>query len=283
MAKGEVIWELSDEPVVRSPYDSSNPVLPAFLPDPKDGSLYMIGSGMKEPLKKLPFTIPELVAASPCKSTDGILYTGKKVDTWFSVDRYTGNFPSKFWILRFHGDSQYIECYFLFQQMFLKPLLKSIFSWNVKIFKIRSNREKYFFVLFVIFPKKFLHLSFLRFLDNIACMIETDFGIDKNKLQNILGFFYPKPHFRQISSFAGSKQGSLTFDGCLKNEEDSCPNIGPSNFLVGRTEYTIMMYDSKTPGRKWNISYFDYTSNMATAETQSDYSKYFFLIYARQL
>ena len=79
--------------------------------------------------------------------------------------------------------------------------------------------------------------------------------------------------------FAGSKQGSLTFDGCLKNEEDSCPNIGPSNFLVGRTEYTIMMYDSKTPGRKWNISYFDYTSNMATAETQSDYSKYFFLIY----
>ena len=46
--------------------------------------------GMKEPLKKLPFTIPELVAASPCKSTDGILYTGKKVDTWFSVDRNTG-------------------------------------------------------------------------------------------------------------------------------------------------------------------------------------------------
>ena len=61
MAKGEVIWELSDEPVVRSPYDSSNPVLPAFLPDPKDGSLYMIGSGMKEPLKKLPFTIPGML------------------------------------------------------------------------------------------------------------------------------------------------------------------------------------------------------------------------------
>ena len=73
MATGEILWELSDEPVVRSPYDSSNPVLPAFLPDPKDGSLYMIGNGLKEPLKKLPFTIPELVAASPCKSSDGIL------------------------------------------------------------------------------------------------------------------------------------------------------------------------------------------------------------------
>ena len=60
-ANGEILWELDDEPVVRSPYDNSNPVLPAFLPDPKDGSIYMIGRGLKEPLKKLPFTIPELV------------------------------------------------------------------------------------------------------------------------------------------------------------------------------------------------------------------------------
>jgi serine/threonine-protein kinase/endoribonuclease IRE1 len=52
------------------------------LPDPKDGSIYMIGGGVKEPLKKLPFTIPELVAASPCKSSDGILYTGKKVESY---------------------------------------------------------------------------------------------------------------------------------------------------------------------------------------------------------
>lgn len=64
---------------------------PAFLPDPKDGSIYMIGAGLKDPLKKLPFTIPELVAASPCKSSDGTLYTGKKTDTWFSVDRFTGS------------------------------------------------------------------------------------------------------------------------------------------------------------------------------------------------
>ena len=45
----------------------------------RDGSIYMIGADPNEPLKKLPFTIPELVAASPCKSSDGILYTGKKV------------------------------------------------------------------------------------------------------------------------------------------------------------------------------------------------------------
>ena len=50
---------------------------PAFLPNPKDGSLYILDAGSEgSSLKKLPFTIPELVAASPFKSTDGILYTG---------------------------------------------------------------------------------------------------------------------------------------------------------------------------------------------------------------
>jgi hypothetical protein len=29
-------------------------------------------------LRKLPFTIPELVTASPCKSTDGALYSGEE-------------------------------------------------------------------------------------------------------------------------------------------------------------------------------------------------------------
>lgn len=47
----------------------------SFLPDPKDGSLYALSDG-REGIKKLPFTIPELVTASPCKSTEGILYTG---------------------------------------------------------------------------------------------------------------------------------------------------------------------------------------------------------------
>ena len=48
----------------------------SFLPDPKDGSLYALSDG-REGIKKLPFTIPQLVTASPCKSNEGILYTGK--------------------------------------------------------------------------------------------------------------------------------------------------------------------------------------------------------------
>ncbi len=41
--------------------------------------------GWQEPLKKLPFTIPELVAASPSKSADGILYSGKKVGQFSNI------------------------------------------------------------------------------------------------------------------------------------------------------------------------------------------------------
>lgn len=41
-------------------------------------------------LKKLPYTIPQLVANAPCRSSDGILYSGKKSDTWYMVDPKTG-------------------------------------------------------------------------------------------------------------------------------------------------------------------------------------------------
>uniref|UniRef100_A0A4W5QM37 Serine/threonine-protein kinase/endoribonuclease IRE1 n=1 Tax=Hucho hucho TaxID=62062 RepID=A0A4W5QM37_9TELE len=61
-----------------------------FLPDPNDGSLYSLGGKNNEGLTKLPFTIPELVQASPCRSSDGIIYMGKKQDLWYVVDMLTG-------------------------------------------------------------------------------------------------------------------------------------------------------------------------------------------------
>lgn len=54
-----------------------------------DGTLYLFGKDT-EALKKLPLTIPQLVANSPCRSSDGMLYTGRKIDTWFSIDPMTG-------------------------------------------------------------------------------------------------------------------------------------------------------------------------------------------------
>lgn len=61
---------------------------PPYLPDPRDGSLYQLGH--RGGLKKLPYTIPQLVASAPCRSSDGILYSGKKSDTWYLIDPLTG-------------------------------------------------------------------------------------------------------------------------------------------------------------------------------------------------
>uniref|UniRef100_A0A3Q3NIW6 Serine/threonine-protein kinase/endoribonuclease IRE1 n=1 Tax=Labrus bergylta TaxID=56723 RepID=A0A3Q3NIW6_9LABR len=71
---GSIKWTLKEDPVLQVPTHVAEP---AFLPDPNDGSLYSLGGKNKEGLTKLPFTIPELVQASPCRSSDGVLYTGK--------------------------------------------------------------------------------------------------------------------------------------------------------------------------------------------------------------
>ncbi|OAD60687.1 Serine/threonine-protein kinase/endoribonuclease ire-1 [Eufriesea mexicana] len=86
---GNVLWRQNNEPIVKVPVDFERTSMPMFLPDPKDGSLYVFGTET-EALKKLPFTIPQLVANSPCRSSDGILYTGRKIDTWFGIDPRTG-------------------------------------------------------------------------------------------------------------------------------------------------------------------------------------------------
>ncbi|XP_014471160.1 PREDICTED: serine/threonine-protein kinase/endoribonuclease IRE1 [Dinoponera quadriceps] len=86
---GEIRWQQDNEPVVKVPIDLPNTKMRMFLPDPRDGTLYLFGRD-SEALKKLPLTIPQLVANSPCRSSDGMLYTGRKIDTWFSIDPTTG-------------------------------------------------------------------------------------------------------------------------------------------------------------------------------------------------
>ncbi|KAJ7386230.1 Serine/threonine-protein kinase/endoribonuclease IRE1 [Desmophyllum pertusum] len=72
---GEIKWSLKEDAVIQTPVYLRPGAI--FIPDPKDGSLYAFGSA-HDGLKKLPFTIPELVRAAPCRSSDGILYTGRK-------------------------------------------------------------------------------------------------------------------------------------------------------------------------------------------------------------
>lgn len=80
-------FRLRLEPAIKVPTQSDSNVSP-YLPDPRDGSLYQLGD--MGSLKKLPYTIPQLVASAPCRSSDGILYSGKKKDTWFLIDPKTG-------------------------------------------------------------------------------------------------------------------------------------------------------------------------------------------------
>ncbi|KAK8755816.1 hypothetical protein V5799_001475 [Amblyomma americanum] len=101
---GTIRWSRKEEPVLKVPADVSKRT--SFLPDPKDGSLYIYGFGEatgEDAIKKLPFTIPELVSASPCRSTDGILYTGQKLDVWFAIDLFTGD---KLETISFHGSDK---------------------------------------------------------------------------------------------------------------------------------------------------------------------------------
>ncbi|XP_045214288.2 serine/threonine-protein kinase/endoribonuclease IRE1-like [Mercenaria mercenaria] len=140
---GKTLWSLDEEPVIKVPTDVSSGY--SFLPDPKDGSLYALSDG-REGIKKLPFTIPELVTASPCKSSEGILYTGHKRDIWMAIDPHTG-----------------------------------------------------------------------------------------------------------------AKLQTLTLDGA----QNTCPSTKENTLFIGRTEYTIVMFDSKTGTKRWNATYLDYSSHVA--------------------
>ncbi|XP_028168427.1 serine/threonine-protein kinase/endoribonuclease IRE1 isoform X2 [Ostrinia furnacalis] len=157
---GNIIWKLKDEPVVKVPNQHAN-LMPQFLPDPRHGFLYMYGPrGDQQMLKKLPFTIPELVANAPCRSTEGILYTGKKSDTWFMLDPLTG------------------------------------------------SRE---------------HVS----------------GFDKSKI--------------------------------FSENSNTCEPDKKRGIYVARTEYNILMHDSKNTNQKWNVTFFDYTSHAMGKEMLNDY------------
>lgn len=102
---GNIRWSRKEEPVLKVPPEVTKRT--SFLPDPKDGSLYIYGFGRnmvgEDTIKKLPFTIPELVAASPCRSNDGVLYTGQKLDVWFAIDFFTGD---KLETISFHGSDK---------------------------------------------------------------------------------------------------------------------------------------------------------------------------------
>ncbi|EFO27883.1 PQQ enzyme repeat family protein [Loa loa] len=82
---GEVKWSLKEDPVLISPKTIRHGF--TFIPDPQDGGLYILKDGQ---LKKLPYSIPQLVSVSPCRTADGVLYAGSKKDVWLEIDSNKG-------------------------------------------------------------------------------------------------------------------------------------------------------------------------------------------------
>ncbi|KAM3718504.1 Serine/threonine-protein kinase/endoribonuclease ire-1 [Dirofilaria immitis] len=82
---GEIKWSLKEDPILISPKTIRHGF--TFIPDPQDGGLYILKDGQ---LKKLPYSIPQLVSASPCRTTDGVLYAGSKKDVWLEIDPNEG-------------------------------------------------------------------------------------------------------------------------------------------------------------------------------------------------
>lgn len=78
-------WRIKEGPVLESPLSVQKDF--TFIPNPRDGQIYLV---VERRLTKLPYTIPELVKVSPCRSSDGILYAGNKKDAWISIDPESG-------------------------------------------------------------------------------------------------------------------------------------------------------------------------------------------------
>ncbi|VDN07625.1 unnamed protein product [Thelazia callipaeda] len=82
---GKIKWSLKEDPILISPKAILDNF--TFLPDPQDGGLYVLKHGQ---LMKLPYSIPQLVSASPCRTSDGVFYAGSKKDVWLEIDAVKG-------------------------------------------------------------------------------------------------------------------------------------------------------------------------------------------------
>ncbi|CAG5132283.1 unnamed protein product, partial [Candidula unifasciata] len=62
-----------------------------------------------------------------------------------------------------------------------------------------------------------------------------------------------------IDPITGAKVQTLSSDGAQK----VCPSSNENLLYIGRTEFSIMMFDGKTGAKSWNATYMDYSSHVA--------------------
>jgi serine/threonine-protein kinase/endoribonuclease IRE1 len=85
-------WTKQHDPVVKTNGNEKLNFSTIFLPDPVTGRLYNMktNDGDEFELSRMDFTIPDLVLKAPFMSEEKILYTGRKLDSWFMINSMTG-------------------------------------------------------------------------------------------------------------------------------------------------------------------------------------------------
>ncbi|CAH1726019.1 serine/threonine-protein kinase/endoribonuclease IRE2 [Aphis gossypii] len=142
---GKTLWKFRDDPPVKVPSNIKDALTPLFLPDPKDGSLYLLHNKDKVGIKKLDVTIPQLVANSPCRSSDGILFSGKKIDSWYFIDWNTGekhpfmNFEKQGEVCTAIASKSILLSKSEYSVMMVDSLSSDQRQWNVTFFSYNSK------------------------------------------------------------------------------------------------------------------------------------------------
>ncbi|CAG2064138.1 unnamed protein product [Timema podura] len=71
-----------------------------------------------------------------------------------------------------------------------------------------------------------------------------------------------------VNPRTGVKHEVLSFD----KVDRTCPlTDSDESILLGKTEYNILMFDSKSKERQWNITFFDYSSTAMESERVNSY------------
>lgn len=51
----------------------------------------------------------------------------------------------------------------------------------------------------------------------------------------------------------------------------TCPIESPDAVYIGRTQYSIMMFDSRNTQRRWNVTFYDYSAGTMSKEMLQNY------------
>lgn len=70
-----------------------------------------------------------------------------------------------------------------------------------------------------------------------------------------------------INTITGAKEQLLSFN----EAKNICPLETQNTIFVGRTEYNIIMVDSKHKDRKWNVTFYDYSAAKMGPDLIDDY------------